>query len=107
MTTPVTPPDRAPGSLDLVRLFENTVDLPSGPDELDSLDHARAWCATHGLPPPLDEGHVALLRAFREALRDLLFANNGEGDLHAAWEALGPFLSRARLALNVDPDRGL
>jgi len=89
-----------------VRLFENTAELPSGPDQLDSLERARAWCAGHGLPPPLDEGHVELLRAFRETLRDCCFANNGEGDQHAAWEALGPFLSRARLALNVDPDRG-
>ncbi|MGA7202271.1 MAG: ABATE domain-containing protein, partial [Candidatus Cybelea sp.] len=107
MTTLQPAPDRAPGSLDLVRLFENTVDLPSGPDELDSLERARAWCASHGLPTPLDEGHVELLRAFREALRDLLFANNGEGDQHAAWEGLSPFLSRARLGLNIDPDRGL
>jgi len=59
------------------------------------------------LPTPLDEPHVELLRAFREALRDLLFANNGEGEQHAAWEALSPFLSRARLGLNIDPDRGL
>jgi predicted RNA-binding Zn ribbon-like protein len=56
---------------------------------------------------PLDGAHVELLRAFREALRDLLFANNGEGEQHAAWEALSPFLSRARLGLNIDPDRGL
>lgn len=100
-------PDRAPGSLDLVRAFENTVDLPKGPDALDTLEHARAWCLSHGLPPPLDDAHVELLRAFREALRDLLSANNGEGDRHAAWEALRPFLSRARLGLSIDPDRGL
>ncbi len=99
--------DRAPGALEVLRLFENTVDLPDGPDELESLDRARTWARDQGLPPPLDEAHLELLRGFREAVRDLLFANNGEGDKHAGWEAVRPFLARARLELNVDPDRGL
>jgi predicted RNA-binding Zn ribbon-like protein len=99
--------DAAPGGLELIRRFENTVELPSGPDELKSLELARAWCLSHGLPPPLDDAHVALLRAFREALRDLLFANNGEGDRQSAWGALSPFLAKARLGLTIDPQRGL
>lgn len=107
MTAPHSAPDQAPGSLDIVRRFENTVELPDGPDELDTLERAGAWCESQGLAPPVDQGHLELIRAFREALRDLLFANNGEGDRHAAWEALSPFLARARLALNIDPDRGL
>ena len=99
--------DLAPGGLELIRRFENTVELPNGPDELDSLERARAWCLSHGLPPPLDQAHLELLRAFREALRDLLFANNGEGNRHSAWEALSPFLARARLGLTIDPELGL
>ena len=59
------------------------------------------------MPPPVDQAHLELLRAFRKALRDLLFANNGEGESHSAWEALSPFLARARLGLSIDPDRGL
>jgi predicted RNA-binding Zn ribbon-like protein len=99
--------DTAPGGLELLRRFVNTVELPSGPDELDSLATARAWCLSYGLAPPKDESHLQLLRDFRETLRDLLFANNGEGDAPAAWERLRPFLASTRLSLAVNRDRGL
>jgi predicted RNA-binding Zn ribbon-like protein len=99
--------DAAPGGLELVRRFENTVELPNGPDELDSVERAAAWCLSHGLAPVKDEGHLGLLRAFRETLRDLLSANNGEGDVTSAWERLRPFLASTRLGLAVDSERGL
>jgi predicted RNA-binding Zn ribbon-like protein len=99
--------DLAPGGLELVRRFVNTADLPSGPDELDSLDKARAWCLSYGLAPPKNQLHLQLLRDFRETLRDLLFANNGEGDAPAAWERVRPFLASTRLSLAVSPERGL
>jgi predicted RNA-binding Zn ribbon-like protein len=99
--------DLAPGSLDLVRQFENTVDLPDGPDRLDSVEQASAWCRAHGLAPVKNEGHFRLLRAFREALRDVLYANNGEGDSEAAWAGLRPFMASAHLSLEVNPDQGL
>jgi predicted RNA-binding Zn ribbon-like protein len=99
--------DRAPGSLELVRRFVNTADLPNGPDTLQVLDQARAWCLSYGLAPPRDEQHVALLRDFRETLRDLLFANNGEGDAPAGWERMRPFLASTRLGLSVNPTHGL
>ncbi len=99
--------DRAPGALDLVRQFENTVELPNGPDALGSIEQASAWCLSHGLEPVKNEGHHQLLRAFREALRDVLFANNGEGDVETAWAGLKPFLASAHLSLEVDPDLGL
>ena len=99
--------DLAPGGLELVRRFVNTVELPHGPDELDTLEQARGWCLSHGLAPPKDCTHVRLLRDFREALRDLLFVNNGEGDAASAWERLNPFLASTRLSLAVSPDRGL
>jgi predicted RNA-binding Zn ribbon-like protein len=99
--------DTAPGSLELVRLLVNTLDLPAGPDRLRSLDEARAWCLSYGLAPVQNEAHLQLLRDFREILRDLLFANNGEGDAAAAWERLRPFLASTRLSLAVNPNRGL
>lgn len=99
--------DLAPGGLELVRRFVNTTELPAGPDELDSLDKARAWCLSHGLAPAKNEMHLQLLRDFRETLRDLLFANNSEGDASAAWERLQPFLASTRLSLAVNPDCGL
>ena len=99
--------DLAPGGLELLRRFVNTAELPGGPDELGTLEKARAWCLSYGLAPPRDERHRQLLCDFREALRDLLFANNGEGDAPAAWERLRPFLASTRLSLAVNPDRGL
>jgi predicted RNA-binding Zn ribbon-like protein len=99
--------DAAPGGLELIRRFENTVDLPNGPDELDTVERAGAWFLSHGLAPVTDERHLGLVRAFRETLRDLLSANNGEGDSPAAWERLRPFLATTRLGLAVDPSRGL
>lgn len=99
--------DLAPGGLELVRRFVNTAELPNGPDELDSLERARAWCLSYGLAPLKDETHLHLLRDFRETLRDLLFANNGEGDAARAWEHLRPFLASTRLSLAVNTERGL
>jgi predicted RNA-binding Zn ribbon-like protein len=99
--------DVAPGGLELIRRFVNTAELPSGPDELDSLDKARAWCLSHGLAPARDAAHLEQLRAFRETLRDLLFANNGEGDGPAAWKRMQPFLASTRLSLAVNPTSGL
>ena len=99
--------DRAPGTLDLIRRFVNSVELPDGPDELGALEGARAWCLSYGLPPVTNQAHLELLLAFRETLRDLLFANNGEGDAAAAWRELNPFMTSTRLSLSVDPYHGL
>lgn len=104
----MTPPsDLAPGSLELVRRFENTIELPDGADELGTIEGAAGWCLSHGLAPVADAGELERLRAFREALRDVLFANNGEGDAAKAWEGLRSFVGAARLGLVVDPGRGL
>jgi predicted RNA-binding Zn ribbon-like protein len=107
MTASLPGTDRAPGSLELVRRFVNTVELPSGPDELGGVDQARAWCLSQGLAPVRNQAHLELLRDFRETLRELLFANNGEGNAPSAWERLRPFLASTRLGLTVNPSFGL
>ena len=99
--------DAAPGNLDLVRQFVNTAELPNGPDELASVEKASAWCLSYGLSAVRDETHLVLLRDFRETLRELLFANNGEGDASGAWERMRPFLAQTRLNLAVNPPHGL
>ncbi|MGA8535453.1 MAG: CGNR zinc finger domain-containing protein [Candidatus Tumulicola sp.] len=94
--------DQAPGRLDLLRIFVNTLDYPAGPDELASLEGATQWCRSHGLPAVSNQREVQRLRGFREALRTLLFANNGEGDATLAWSAMQPYLGAARFAMVVD-----
>jgi predicted RNA-binding Zn ribbon-like protein len=99
-------PNDAPGRLDLLRVFVNTLDLPHGPDALGTLDSASAWCRAHGLPPVSNARELARLRDFRETLRELLFGNNGEGGEHSSWEALRPFARSSQFAVALDPVLG-
>jgi predicted RNA-binding Zn ribbon-like protein len=70
----------APGDLELVRDFVNTLDVLPGTDEIeDPLGLAR-WLAKHRLvpaPPALGEEDLARARRLREALREMLLANAG------------------------------
>jgi len=99
--------EEAPGALEIVRLFINTLSLPTGPDQFESLDQATAWSRRHGLPVVADDQALAAVRAFRERLRDLLFANNGEGEVTAAWQGLREYAGSARLSVSVDSPRGI
>lgn len=64
-------PNAAPEPLRLVQEFVNTIDL----------EHEREWLARwleqHGVTP--SEADLARAREVREALRELLYANNGHG----------------------------
>jgi predicted RNA-binding Zn ribbon-like protein len=99
-------PNDAPGRLDLLRLFVNSVDFPNGPDAFESPESASAWCRAHGLPPVSNPRERSRLVEFREALRELLFANNGEAEKAASWEALRPFARAAQFGVALDPVRG-
>lgn len=72
----------APGPLALVQGFVNTRNIMHGYDLLEDVDGAAAWLVERGL---LDEGVQLGERAredlvgFREGLRGLLLAHNGEG----------------------------
>lgn len=70
----------APGDLELVRAFVNTVDLETETDDLSSPDALGQWLVDRGLAAGnLSLGEADLRRAieFREALRNALLANNG------------------------------
>jgi predicted RNA-binding Zn ribbon-like protein len=97
--------DQAPEPLDLLRVFVNTLDYPAGPDGLGTAEAASAWCRQHGLPPVSNQRELGRLRGFREALRDMLFANNGEGDPDVAWLAMQPYLAAARFGIVLRPQR--
>jgi len=69
----------APGDLEMVRNFVNTLDVEEGNDELDSTAGLAAWLAGAGLGDGGEPTERDLARAvdFREGLRSLLLANNG------------------------------
>jgi predicted RNA-binding Zn ribbon-like protein len=94
--------DEAPGRLDLLRRFVNTLELPDGPDGLATPEAAAGWCRDAGLPPIANQEDCDRLRAFREALRDALFANNGEFDAARAWSELEPFTRGTSVAIAIE-----
>jgi predicted RNA-binding Zn ribbon-like protein len=97
----------APGDLDLVRRFVNTIDLEDGRDELGDPEQLAVWLTANGLAGPGDRfGPADLERAreVREALRALLLANAGHGLRPGAVETLNRAASAAPLAVRFDPD---
>ena len=87
-------PNAAPEPLRLVQTFVNTVDLERGRDWLDD------WFAERGVRAA-DRGLVRA-REVREAIRELLYANNRQpttGDPHAV---LRQAADAARFTLDLD-----
>ena len=72
--------DAAPGQLERVREFVNTLDIDEETEELVSPEALASWLAERDLlPEGVSVGSGSLQRAIelREALRQLLLANNG------------------------------
>ena len=69
----------APGELELVRAFVNTLDGEDGADLLSSPPALAAWFREHGLmrAQTATGADLAHARRVREALRALLLENNG------------------------------
>jgi predicted RNA-binding Zn ribbon-like protein len=105
----VTKDASAPGALELVRSFVNSVDLEH-PEELDALADlgaARLWLADAGLDPAgLELPSLADLREMREALRGALLANNGDGDEQTTWQVLVAQFRSVRLEVRFAPMAG-
>ena len=72
---------RRPEPLRFVQRFVNTIDL----------SHDREWLtaflAEEGLDAPTD-AELDRARGLRESIRELLYANNGQGRPAERWEAL-------------------
>lgn len=101
--------DRAPGKLEAVRAFVNTLDLESGTDELSDPRALEAWLERHALvhggSASAADLHAA--RSLREAFRSLLLENNGVRVREEAKLALNQAAERGRLALRFDPAGGV
>jgi len=92
----------APGRLDRVREFVNTVDFEGPSDKLDD-PGAAAWLEAFGFAGAFTADDLKKLRDFREAIRAVLLANSGEGELRSAWSGLAAF-GPAPLHLVLDGD---
>jgi predicted RNA-binding Zn ribbon-like protein len=94
----------APRELEVVRRFVNTLDLENAPDELSSPARLRAWLEERGLPAPveLDEGDLRTAIDLREALRQLMLANNGEPHDVSAVAKLNEAAESARLTVRFE-----
>jgi predicted RNA-binding Zn ribbon-like protein len=99
-------PYAAPGELELVRAFANTIDVEDARDEFEKGDDLedpsllRAWLRERGLISPrdrltADDLHHAL--ELREGIRDLAYANHGEAVQPGSFEALDRAAARAQL----------
>lgn len=91
----------APGRLELVRTFVNSIEIDQANDPLATADALQGWCRDSGLCPEAAEGDLHRLRRFREALRGVLESHAGEGDEQAAWRALQPFTSSAVYGVSI------
>ncbi len=96
----------APGGLEVVRTFVNTVDREDGVEEMSSPGALAAWLHAHGLLP--DAGRPSrtdLQRALavREAVRELLLRNNGEATgAGEPTDVLEAAAARARFTLRFE-----
>src|SRR5215217_6315029 len=77
---PSTPEKTAPGGLELVQRFVNSIDLESGEDELGGPEELHAWLAERDLiaaDARVSRADFDRALDVREGLRALLMANNG------------------------------
>lgn len=107
----------APGKLETIRRFVNSLDVENPDDDrLSTVSAASTWLAEAELPADgLTEADVVALRAAREAIRADLLAHTGEGSPAQTWAELWPALGRQSLAieygapgeLNLTPGDGI
>lgn len=78
--------DPAPGALDVVRRFVNTLDIESGSDAIATEQGLNAFLREQGLMSAEDGvalGDASRAREVREALRQMLFANHDDEPVDA------------------------
>jgi predicted RNA-binding Zn ribbon-like protein len=95
----------APGDLELVRAFVNTLDVEEGSDELADARALAVWLRGHGLMRgrAADRADLTNARRLREALRALLLENNGVSVRKEAAATLNRAAGRAGLGVRFEP----
>ena len=99
----------APGELEFVREFVNTRELDPDREDLGSPEALGTWLGDHGMPVTgsLGEADVRRAQSFREAIRALLLANNGEPVSPESLEELRTAASSAPIQIEVGGDGSL
>ncbi len=95
----------APGSLDVIRAFLNSVDLESNQEDLATPDQLAEWLSDHRLISPavrLDANDVAEVASLREALRDILEEHTGRPVDAGARARLDRIAAGVRLRVRFD-----
>jgi predicted RNA-binding Zn ribbon-like protein len=95
----------APGDLELVRDFVNTLNVDDRIDELATPAALASWLRSRGLlrAGSATKADLVNARGLREALRVLLLANNGVSVRKEAALALNRAARRAGLGAHFDP----
>jgi predicted RNA-binding Zn ribbon-like protein len=95
----------APGELELVRAFVNTLDIEDGTDDLTGPEALATWLRGHGLMRGKVATRADLRNAcrVREALRALMFANSGLGVRKEAAIRLDRAARRAGIGVRFGP----
>ena len=98
----------APGDLEVIRAFVNTLDVEDGADDVATPSALVAWLAERGL---LEEGtratraDVARAAGLREAFREVLLGHHGGYEVDpAALRTLEEASRRARVEVRFGPD---
>jgi predicted RNA-binding Zn ribbon-like protein len=97
----------APGDLELVRDFVNTLDILPGTERFETPGGLALWLAAHRLVPSspvLTDGDLARARKLREALRAFLLANAGLPLAPEAAEAFDDAAGPTRLHARADEE---
>ena len=95
----------APGDLEVVRDFVNTLDVLPGTDEIEDPPSLASWLAEHRLvpvAPTLTDEDLARARSLRDALRALVLANAGFALSSEVAEAFDDAVGPARLRARAD-----
>lgn len=94
----------APGRLELLRTFLNTVDLEGGEDDFATPEQLAAWLVERGLLPrgaTLGAPQLSATIAFRETLREVLEAKAGHADAADSLARLDEIAARVPLRVRM------
>ena len=101
-SSPVTP---APGQLEFVRAFVNTLDIEAGTDQLHDLTTWRTWADKHNVDAHASREDLQFARHLRESLRAGMLANHDRLPVpDSTVDALNEAADRANAGVRFTPD---